>query len=217
MNPELSVIIPTVNEAGTLPRSLASLEENKSPFEVIVVDAGSEDGTPEIAGRHGAIALRAAKTSRAAQLNLGAREAKAPLLFFLHADTRPAPGAIDQIVRTLHASPAIAGGAFTRRFDSPSLFLRATTRLADLRSRHFGLFLGDQGIFVRREIFEALGGFDESLELCEDLDFSRRLRALGKTVALRPSVLTSARRFEARGPLRTTLADLRHAWNYFAS
>lgn len=215
MNPEISVIIPTVNEAGTLPETLASLEHNRSAFEVIVVDAGSDDGTLEVAARHGATGISAAKVCRAAQMNLGAREATAPAFLFLHADTRVPGGGLDHIVGTLRESPAVAGGTFLRRFDSPSATLRVTTWLAGLRSRYLGLFLGDQGIFVRRSIHEKLAGYDESLARCEDLDYSRRLRKLGKTATLRPPALSSARRFEARGPLRTTLEDLHHAWDYF--
>jgi GT2 family glycosyltransferase len=150
-------------------------------------------------------------------MNLGARRAAADALLFLHADTQVPRGGLDRILRTLTETPSAVGGAFCRRFDSPSLLLRFTTRLAGWRSRHLGLFLGDQGIFVRRAIFEELRGFDESLALCEDLDFARRLRGKGRVVTLNPGVVSSARRFEARGPLRTTIDDLRRAWEYFVN
>jgi rSAM/selenodomain-associated transferase 2 len=218
VSPELSVIIPTKNEARNLPRALASLAESAIAFEVVVVDASSEDGTADMAELRGATVIRGASSSRAGQMNAGAARAKAPSLLFLHADTIVPAGALDAVVRALrNDNSAPAGGAFLRRFDSPSLLLRATAWLAGLRSRYLGLFLGDQGIFVRRDVFEKLKGFDESLPRCEDLDFSRRLRREGRTVTLRPPVLSSARRFEERGPFRTTLSDAACAWRYFRS
>ena len=217
MNPGISVIIPTHNEALNLPDTLASLEANDVSCEIVVVDGDSTDGTLALAVDEGAATINSEKAHRAHQLNLGARSASAPFFLFLHADTHLPQGALDKVITTLRDSPDLVGGGFTRRFDSPSLFLRLSTCLASLRSRHLGFFLGDQAIFVRKTVFEALDGFDETLPLCEDLDFSRRLRAHGKTTALSPPALSSARRFETCGPLRTTLSDLSHAWTYFQS
>ncbi len=216
MNPEISVVIPTVDEAENLPKTLRSLESNSVSVEIIVVDASTGEATSAVAKSHGVdTILNQPQTGRAAQMNLGAREARAPVLLFLHADTRLPQSALDRVVSSLDSDGRVAGGAFHRRFHSDSVFLATTARIAGWRSRHLGFFLGDQAIFVRKAIFKRLGGFDESLALCEDLDFSRRLRSAGKTVTLGPPIVSSARRFEARGPLRTTLSDLRHAWRYF--
>ncbi|MGH8165156.1 MAG: hypothetical protein ACREP1_12565, partial [Rhodanobacteraceae bacterium] len=96
-----------------------------------------------------------------------------------------------------------------------SLTLALTSRLAELRNRLFGWHLGDQALFVRRDVFEQLGGYRD-IPIFEDLDFSRRLRAAGRIITLRPPVVSSARRFEARGPFRTTLDDLRLSRRYLA-
>lgn len=215
MDHEISVIIPTHNEAQNLADTLTSLEANEVRSETIVVDGDSNDATLALAVDLGAATINLEEAHRAYQLNLGARQATAPILLFLHADTHLPEGALDKVVTILRDSPSLVGGGFLRRFDSPSLFLRATTWLAGLRSRHLGFFLGDQAIFVRKSIFEELNGFSESLPLCEDLDFSRRLRAKGRTIALGPPAISSARRFESLGPLHTTLRDVRHAWSYF--
>ncbi|MDQ3200043.1 MAG: TIGR04283 family arsenosugar biosynthesis glycosyltransferase [Verrucomicrobiota bacterium] len=201
---KLSIIIPVANEAAALPQCLARLES--SPNEIIVVDAQSEDDTCGIVERAGARLFSHPQRHRARQMNHGAAEASGSILLFLHADTLLPPGALAKIVRALDR-PEVVGGAFIRRYLSPSLTLALTTRLAALRNRLIGWHLGDQAIFVRREVFEKLGGYRD-MPIFEDLDFSRRLRSLGQTVTLAPPVLTSARRFAEKGPLRTTWDDL---------
>ncbi len=203
----ISVIIPTHDEASHLPATLESIAGNPAAHEVLVVDAGSGDGTGELARTMGARVQLNVRRQRAFQMNAGAMQARGDALLFLHADTRLAPTALNQIESALR-EPDVVGGGFARRYDSRSLFLRATCLLAEVRSRLSGWFLGDQAIFVRREMFTALGGFRE-LDLFEDLDFSRRMRREGQVVTLRPPVVSSARRFTLRGPLRTTLSDFK--------
>ena len=210
----ISIIIPTLNESLELPATMAALSDSKAPYEVLVVDAGSRDDTVARAQYAGAGIILAPFRQRARQLNLGAAAAKGEILLFLHADTHLPPGALDNIQTTLDEPAAEAsgarrpeGGGFVRHFDSPSAFLRVTCRLAAWRCRRWGWFLGDQAIFVRRATFQRLGGFRE-IALFEDLDFSRRLARLGPVVTLSPGVVTSARRFAARGALATTLRDL---------
>ena len=106
----------------------------------------------------------------------------------------------------------MAGGAFFRRFNHPSLFLKFTCALADWRLRLFGWSLGVQGIFVKKSLFQQIGGFPE-WDLFEDLEFSRRLVKFGKVVALGPPILTSGRRF-GRNPIRRTIEDLILTWKY---
>jgi rSAM/selenodomain-associated transferase 2 len=201
----ISVIVPTLNEAAELPRTLEALRRNQEPHETIVVDAGSSDGTPSLASASGCRLVKASEPHRARQLNLGARESTGEILLFLHADTRLRPDSLAAITRAL-SDLAVAGGAFARRFECPSPWLQLTAWLADFRGRWWGWHFGDQAMFARRTAVDSLGGFAD-LPLFEDLDFSRRLARLGQVRTLRPPISSSGRRFAARGPLRTTLAD----------
>ncbi len=202
----VSVVIPTLNERDFLAVTLQHVKANDVEHECIVVDGGSVDGTVEIAESAGAQVVISNQCQRAAQMNLGARQARGDILVFLHADTRLPPAALTRIEQKL-ADPHVVGGAFTRRFNTNSFLLRLTCRLAEARSHMFGWHLGDQAMFVRRDIFQKLGGFRE-IGLFEDLDFSRRLARLGRVVTLRPAVISSDRRFQSRGPLATTMRDV---------
>jgi hypothetical protein len=147
-------------------------------------------------------------------MNLGAAAARGRILLFLHADTLLPRGALAKIVDAIDRRGAI-GGAFSRRYRSRSLTLALTARLAALRNRLFGWHLGDQALFVRHDIFAELAGYRD-FPIFEDLDFSRRLRARGHTLTLTPPVYSSARRFVAQGPLRTTWNDLLLTGQYLA-
>ena len=147
-------------------------------------------------------------------MNLGAAQARGRILLFLHADTWLPPDALAKIIDAIDRRRALGGG-FARRYRSRSLTLAMTSRLAGLRSRLWGWHLGDQAIFVRRDTFDRLHGYRD-IPIFEDLDFSRRLRALGKTMTLTPPVYSSARRFAEKGPLRTTWDDLRLTRRYLS-
>src|SRR5688572_3246674 len=135
----ITVIIPTLNEAGNLPRSIAAVRANAAACELIVVDGGSSDRTCAVASQLGAHVIQSAVPHRAGQMNLGARTAAGQVILFLHADTiLPTQGLARMEKALLH--PEIGGGAFARRFDSPSIFLRFTCLLAELRSRTMGWF-----------------------------------------------------------------------------
>lgn len=202
----LSIIIPTLNEADGIASTIASLREAQLS-DIMIVDGGSTDDTVEIARDLGCEVLENVSGGRAGQMNRGAEKCEGGVFLFLHGDTTLPRRAADRLREIAEHSPQIAGGGFVRYFDSPSLFLKLTCWLAGIRSRCFGVFLGDQGIFVRREIFEKLGGFDESLPYGEDLDFSMQMRAIGKTATISPPVLSSARRFDERGPVGQTMFD----------
>ena len=211
-SPEISVIIPVANEADHLFACLARIDG--APNEIIVVDAQSDDGSAGVARAAGCLVRVAPERHRARQMNLGAAEARGRILLFLHADTWLPAGALEKIIDAIDRR-GVVGGGFARRYRSRSRTLALTCRLAALRNRLFGWHLGDQALFVRRDCFAKLGGYRD-IPIFEDLDFSRRLRALGPIATLRPPVLSSARRFAARGPLRTTLADLRLTRRYLA-
>ncbi|HEY3662527.1 MAG TPA: TIGR04283 family arsenosugar biosynthesis glycosyltransferase [Chthoniobacterales bacterium] len=203
-NPEISIVIPVTNEAGALPVCLSHIDREAS--EIVVVDGGSEDETLRIAEDAKCRVISLMERHRARQMNCGAARARGRILLFLHADTWLPPGALDKIRRAIDDRAALGGG-FSRRYRSRSPTLALTSRLAGLRNRLFGWHLGDQAIFVRRDIFEKLDGYCD-IPIFEDLDFSRRLRRRGRTVTLSPPVSSSARRFVERGPLRTTWNDL---------
>jgi glycosyltransferase involved in cell wall biosynthesis len=151
------------------------------------------------------------KKGRARQMNAGAKAGDADLLVFLHADTRLPDSARNSLEQAYRED--VVGGGFSRRFDSPSLFLRITCRLADLRGRFFGWYFGDQTLWCRKECFDQLHGFPDR-PLFEDLDFSRRLHTLGPTRLLPGPSLSSARRFEIDGPLLRTWKDLKLTLQY---
>lgn len=209
-----SVVIPTSNEAQHMSATLEAIAAAglDTCHEVVVVDAGSNDPTPTIASAHGARVVPSARRQRAAQMNLGAEQARGDILLFLHGDTLLPAQALEKIERVMQGR-RVVGGAFARRYDSHSSLLRVTCALAGVRARLCGWFLGDQGIFVRAELFRKMGGFQD-FDLFEDLDFSRRLRREGRVVTLRPSVTSSARRFQRLGPWRTTWADFALTYCY---
>lgn len=202
--PLVSVIVPVFNEAETLEATIAALHSETAPLEIIVVDAESSDEGALVAKKAGARIVRSHFRQRAHQLNLGAQHARAEIIIFLHADTILPSTAIDRMVNVLRV-PTIVGGAFRRRYASPSILLRITCLLALCRNLLIGWHLGDQAMFVRRSVFFRLGGFRE-VDQFEDLDFSRRLKRFGRIVTLTPCVTSSARRFDG-GAARTTLRD----------
>lgn len=202
----ISIVIPTLNEAAPLPLTLEKIRANPAEHEIIVADAGSMDETVRIAGAAGARVLACPERGRSSQMNRGAAVARGEVLLFLHADTHLQNFSLAQVEEALE-NERVVGGGFARRFDSDSLFLRFSCRLATWRCICFGWFLGDQGIFVRKKTFDQLGGFG-AMNLFEDIDFSRRMARMGKVRTLRPGVVSSARRFQAHGPFGRTCRDL---------
>lgn len=199
----ISIIMPVLNEAEHLPAAFASIG---SPVQLIVVDGGSGDDSPAIARRTGAEVIASPVQQRAAQMNLGAERATGDVLLFLHADTRLPQDWSAVLRNALARDPRYVGGAFRRRSDCGSRVLAVTCALADWRGAMFNLFLGDQAMFARREVFRALGGF-APLQRCEDLDLSMRLARTGRCRLLPATVITSGRRFQRRGAVRQTLHD----------
>lgn len=205
----VSLIVPTLDEERALGERLAAMIA--AADEIVISDGGSRDATVALARRHGARVVEG-PAGRGQQLNRGAEAARGEVLVFLHADTTLPSGALDR-VREAVAGGAV-GGAFTIRFDRDSRLYRGGATLVNLRSRWTKLALGDQAQFATRVAFDRLGGF-RPWPILEDLDFAKRLRGVGPTAILSPPVLTSARRFEARGPARTVALNWL-IWTLFA-
>jgi uncharacterized protein len=202
-DPLISVIIPALNEEKCIGRTLQSLQQGAG-VEVIVVDGGSADDTVRQAKAAGARVMVAAG-GRACQLNVGAQAAPGDILFFLHADTLAPPG-FDRAMRAALQDPRVAAGAFRLGIRGASAGLRLVEHLANWRSRWLGLPYGDQGLFVRADLFRELGGFPE-LPIMEDYVMVRRLGRRGRLVTLPLAVATSGRRWQSLGIWRTTLIN----------
>ncbi len=192
--PSIGIVVPVYNEAALLAASLDALRRVIGSEPVVVVDGDSGDASSEIAARYFPVA-HAPAPNRGAQLNLGAARLQTDAILFLHADSRLPAGFQDEVRRAL-SEPGVAGGCFRLRFDDDHPLLRLYGWLTRLPGRW--LHFGDQAIFVRREIFETMGGFRE-LPFLEDVDFLRRLRRCGQFRIVAAEVVTSARRFRRRG------------------
>lgn len=144
-----------------------------------------------------------APCGRARQMNEGAKASRGEILLFLHADTK-LPDEAKTVIEATLADQRMVGGRFDVRFHPPSMWGAIISRMMSWRSRLSGIATGDQALFVRRHIFEQIGGFAD-IPLMEDIDFSRKLRRKGTTAALTATVTTSFRRWERHGPLRTIL------------
>jgi rSAM/selenodomain-associated transferase 2 len=195
----ISVVIPALDESVEIGATLDALAELGSPLERIVADGGSRDDTVAIARGRGAHVVTA-RPGRGAQMAARAREATGEVLWFLHADTRAPESAVASITRALEDERAV-GGNFNLIFDGGSRPARFLTWLYP-RLRLLGLCYGDSGFFVRREVYEAVGGFRD-LPIFEDLDLLRRLRRAGRFVRADDTLVTSSRRFASRSFART--------------
>jgi rSAM/selenodomain-associated transferase 2 len=191
----ISIIIPTFNEAHSISQTLDVVDKLRGNIEVILVDGGSTDDTIEIASRHREVKIVEGERGRGIQMHAGACVARGGVLWFLHADTHPAPDSIERITEALSDAETI-GGNFSVHFDGDR---RAAAFLTWLypQLRKLGLLYGDSGIFVRREVYNEIGGF-QSFPIFEDLDLVRRLRRRGRIVHLPSTIVTSSRRFENR-------------------
>ncbi|HBE20585.1 MAG TPA: glycosyltransferase [Cyanobacteria bacterium UBA11149] len=208
---KISIIIPVLNEAISLSRVIQRLAD-VSHIETIVVDGGSQDETVNIAKSFG-IDVICTTPGRASQMNAGAAIATGDILLFLHGDTI-LPANFDNLIReTLEDSQVIAG-AFELRIDSQRRGLRLIEKMVNLRSHFFSLPYGDQGIFITRAVFQDMGGFPD-LPIMEDFALIRSLRKRGKIAIIPASVITSGRRWEKLGVVKTTVINQMIVIGYF--
>jgi rSAM/selenodomain-associated transferase 2 len=202
-NLKISIIIPVLNEANTI-APVISTARNAENVEIIVADGGSSDGTVEIAQSLGVRVLSTA-ARRATQMNAGAIAATGDILLFLHADTH-LPRGYDSAARQALAKPSSVGGAFELKIDARRLCLRLVEIGVNWRSHFFQMPYGDQAIFLLSATFDKIGGFPD-LPLMEDFEFVRRLKKQGRIEIVPQPVLTSARRWQQVGVLKTTIIN----------
>lgn len=199
--PLLSVIVPALNEGHRIGATLASLARQEIDAELIVADGGSEDDTATVAATVASVVQ--APRGRARQMNAGASHAHGEILFFLHADTIAPPGTLRLIADTLR-DPAVTSGAFRLRFDRQSPVLWLYERCTALPWP--AICFGDRGLFVRRAVFDEVGGYPE-VPVFEDLELVRTLHRRGGFRFLPAPLVTSARRFDAVGTIRQQLRN----------
>jgi rSAM/selenodomain-associated transferase 2 len=210
--PSLSIIVPAFDEAAIIAGALQAL----APFrrrgaEVIVVDGGSRDETTELARPHADRVITAAR-GRGAQMNAGAGIARGEVLLFLHADTTLPPDADQLVLRAL--AGANAWGRFDAHIEGRSPLLALVAALMNWRSRLTGIATGDQAMFVSRKTFTEAGGFPE-MPLMEDIVLSQRLKRIARPICLAAQVVTSGRRWERHGVVRTMLTMWRLRLAFF--
>jgi rSAM/selenodomain-associated transferase 2 len=202
-SPQLSVsiIVPVRNEAAIIAEFLRHLSERTGDAELLVVDGGSEDETVRRAGRRATVLT--APPGRARQMNVGARASTGEALWFVHADSWVPEGAL-AMIRTALADPRVAGGCFRLEIPHPDPVYRLNDCLGNLGVDLFGIACGDHGLFVRRAVFDRIGGYPD-VPLLEDVELYRRARRCGVMRQLSAAIRTSPRRWERNGPWRTTV------------
>jgi rSAM/selenodomain-associated transferase 2 len=210
LKPKISIIIPVINEAKILQSTIGRLALTPDE-ELIVVDGGSTDKTVSIA-KEFTDKVFITKTGRASVMNYGAEKADGDILLFLHADCILPDNAFKIIRETLNRQ-GTAAGAFYLSIDHNGVGFRLLELVSNLRALLTSLIYGDQGMFLKKDMFYRLGGFKD-MQLMEDIEISGRLRRMGRIVFVKPAVRASARRWLAEGPVYTTLRDWIIAFSY---
>ena len=203
MPPVLSCIVPTLDEAVSLPATLDALQDQNIDTEIVIADGGSRDATLDIAQRYGC-RIVSSPPGRGTQMNAGAKAATGTHLLFLHADTIVAKNAGLEI-RDALSRPGVIAGSFRLGFDRSSLLLDFFALCSKLNLASFTY--GDQGLYLRKETFERLNGF-KSYPFLEDVEMQARLRAHGRFVKSPLPVITSSRRFDRTGVLAQQIRNL---------
>ncbi len=201
----ISVIIPTLNEQDNIRACIECIKGEGAGTEIIICDGGSTDATIRIVREYDDTILIETGRGRGGQMNMGAKAANGEVLLFLHADTKLERGWSGELLFVL-ADASVAGGAFAFKIDDPSRRFRLIESWVKLRCSLFNLPYGDQGIFVRRDVFEKTGGYRD-IPLMEDVELIGRLKREGRLVILKKSALTHARRWIEKGLIRTAASN----------
>ncbi len=197
----LWIIVPVLNEGDRLPSFLENLRDRAPSAEIILVSAADSHIVSKSAAKLCDHSLTS-RRGRAAQMNAGARVARGDVLWFVHADCKVPDGCLEEITRALR-DRQVVGGCFRIRFPRRQLIYRVSDAGGNLAVEVFGRCYGDHGIFCRREVFAAVGGYPD-LPVLEDAEFYRLLRRRGQTRQLRSKIVPSPRRYEEIGPYRLT-------------
>ena len=200
--PFVSIIVPVLNESALIRALLEQLRAVAPSAEIVVIDGGSNDGTPELSAGLADRVLKASR-GRARQMNAGARVARGDVFWFLHADSMIPPNALEEIAKILRRESNV-GGCFRLRLPGREWIYRVSDSLGNVGVEVFGFALGDHGIFCRRRVFLRTGGFPD-IPLMEDAEFYRSLRRYGGMRQSRLAIVGSQRRYEQLGPYRTTI------------
>jgi rSAM/selenodomain-associated transferase 2 len=200
----ISIIIPTYNESEQIRKTIGNLkllDKNNQVKEILIVDGGSTDNSIQIASAAGAETMTAPRRGRAAQMNFAASVATCDVLYFLHADTIPPPGFVEDILSSVEKG--FVAGCYRLSFDLDHWFLKANcwfTRF-DINAVRFG----DQSLFVTKPVFDAIGGFSEDLYIMEDQEIIGRIKRQGRFKVMQNDVITSARKYRENGVYRMQL------------
>ena len=203
---KISIVVPVLNESERIAELVSSLRRLEGDKEIIISDGGSSDGTLEKLKNFTDVTVISSRSGRASQMNEGAAVSTGEVLWFVHADSRVSETSLRDIEQAIEAGAV--GGFFRLRFyDADDRFLKFIESTSHTRAKDFCLIFGDQGLFMKREVFFELGGF-ANVALMEDWEISRRLRTLHKRGAIRAldtTIGTSARRYITNGRFRTWL------------
>jgi len=200
MHPLISIIIPVYNEPPSLLKLIDHIHASigNVKYEIIIADGGDQNNTYTLQQRDNTRIIRSAK-GRAVQMNTGAREAKGEILYFLHADTFP-PAKFGEIINN-YFHKGFTAGCFRLKFDLDHVILNFSGWASRFNVSNWQF--GDQSLFVKRELFNSIGGFNEHLLIMEDVDAAARIRKKGKFIVMPYNVITSARKYRAHGVFRT--------------
>lgn len=200
----LSIIIPVLNEAVNIEKCLSQFQ-NLFDAEIIFVDGGSKDNTVELIEKNGFKVIKSPVKMRSFQMNLGAKNAQGDILLFLHGDSILPPNYFLLINNIFQQENTIAG-AFCLKIDDNNKVFRLLELMVNMRSHFLSLPYGDQGIFIKKSIFQEMGGFTE-LAIMEDFELIKRLQKLGQIRIVSERIITSARRWQKLGIVKTTIIN----------
>lgn len=190
-----TIVVPTFNEQDFIVSCLDSLFKQRENFELIVVDGGSSDKTIDLVSKFACRLIRLKEPNLALQLNTGALKSSGDVIIFLHADCRLAPGILGRLKKILSKNNKIIGGAFTMTIEGERFFYKIFSAGGNIYCKISKTFFGDRAIFIKKSAFDSLGGY-RAIPIMTDVDFSVRMKRIGKTVLINGPVISSGRKFD---------------------